>query len=221
LLGLPSQKSSAKSICLFVTFTSNIECNCYRIFLPELLIMPKSTLSKFVLAPVLLSTTVLVILTLPLCFFGKKTVTVQFQEEPVFQGQLRDISTPYLCLASVLSLGAGVASIAFTGWRRSSRKSSQIEAQLSDLTRSIQEKEAQIEALQFSESQLVDTQLPTILPEEALTTSSTSQIGQTNVRSEEVEELNLQLQQIMTQMASVQAALSATEITVSSAYDKS
>lgn len=173
-----------------------------------------TTLSKFVLAPVLISTTVLVVLTLPLYFIGKKTVTVQLQEEPVFQGQLRDISTPYLCLASILSLGSGVASAAFSGWRRSSRKSSQIEAQLSDLTKNLQAKESQIEALQRSESQLLDTQLPTFLPEKALTTSSTRQVGQTNFKPQEVEELNLQLEEIMTQMASVQAALSATDTAV-------
>lgn len=93
--------------------------------------MSNSTLNKFVLTPVLLSATVLATLTLPLVFLNKKPVTIQLQEEPVFQGQLRDISTPYLGLASVLSLGAGVAIAAFFGWLISSRKSSQVETQLS------------------------------------------------------------------------------------------
>ncbi|MGB5961231.1 MAG: hypothetical protein WBG73_11275 [Coleofasciculaceae cyanobacterium] len=195
--------------------------------------MSNSTLNKFVLTPVLLSATVLAILTLPLVFLNKKPITIQLQEEPVFQGQLRDISTPYLCLASVLSLGVGVASAAFLGWQNSSRKSSQIEAQLSTLARKIQEKEAQIQALQSSELQLADTQLSTFLDEAGLaklttpnqinqsTTSSFASIetttampnsipNSTSLPVQEVEQLNSQLQEIMTQMASVQAALSAT-----------
>jgi hypothetical protein len=198
--------------------------------------MSNSTLNKFVLTPVLLSATVLVILTLPLVFFSKKPITIQLQEEPIFQGQLRDISTPYLCLASVLSLGAGVASVAFSGWRISCQKSSQVEAQLLNLTQNIQEKEAQIEALQRSESQLADSRLKTFLDgavfaKPVLTTPQTSQsvapsFASTELTSalpnlkpvsssnllpvQEVEELNSQLEEIMTQMASVQAALSAT-----------
>lgn len=198
--------------------------------------MSNSTFNKFVLTPVLLSATVLIIMTLPLVFLSKKPVTIQLQKEPVFQGQLRDISTPYLCLASVLSLGAGVASAAFSGWRNSSRKSSQVESQLSTLARKIQEKEAQIQALQSSELQLADTQLPTFLDEADLVKLTTpNQINQSTTSSfasletttaipnsipnstslpvQEVEQLNSQLQEIMTQMASVQAALSATRTT--------
>ena len=192
--------------------------------------MSNSTLNKLVLTPVLLSATVLAILTLPLVFLNKKPITIQLQEEPIFQGQLRDISTPYLCLASVLSLGAGIASAAFSGWQISSRKSSQVEAQLLRLTQNIQEKEAQIKALQSSESQLADSRLIAFLDEAAfskpVTTSpsfaSTDQTSAPNLNqvpsstllpAPEIEELNSQLQEIMTQMASVQAALSATRTT--------
>jgi hypothetical protein len=249
----------------------------------ELSIMSNSTLKKFVLAPVVLSAAVFGTLTLPLALLGKQPIVIQLQQEPVFQGQLRDISTPYLGFASVVSLGAGFASVAFTGWRRSTHKSSQVEAQLSDLAQHLQEKEAQLEALKLSESRLVasglsafvddDIPLESILKtsnasqnmplESGLKTSSASdsivevvtstnqpieeKAGVTpavNVQAEaqftsaqtslgytqaqpvvnppttaaqlapqEVEELHSQLQQIMAQMASVQAALSATRTT--------
>lgn len=245
--------------------------------------MPNSTLKKFVLAPVVLSAAVFGTLTLPLALLGRQPIIIQLQQEPVFQGQLRDISTPYLGLASVISLGAGFASVAFTGWRRSTRKSSQVEAQLSDLAQHLQEKEAQLEALKLSESRLVasglsafvdeDIPLESILKtskasqnmplESGLQASSASESvvevvtgtnqpieGQTGVAPavnlqaaaqiasaqtsldytqakpvvnppttaaqlapQEVEELHSQLQQIMAQMASVQAALSATRTT--------
>jgi hypothetical protein len=196
--------------------------------------MSNSTLNKFVLTPVLLSATVLAILTLPLILISNKPITIQLQKEPVFQGQLRDISTPYLCFASVLSLSAGVVSAAFSGWQTSSHKSSQVEARLSNLRQNIQEKEAQIQALQRSESLLADSQLKTFLDEAAfakpvITSNQTNQSvtpsfasiepstkpvpNSTEGNGKEVEELNLQLQEIMTQMASVQAALSATRTT--------
>jgi hypothetical protein len=203
--------------------------------------MSNSTLNKLVLTPVLLSATVLAILTLPLLLLSKKPITVQLQSEPVFQGQLRDISTPYLCFASVLSLGAGVASAAVSGWRISSRKSSHAEAKLSNLRRSIQEKEAQINALQGAELQLADSPLKSFLDDTAIGKPivASNQINQgvtsklasiesntvmpnfqpdpnsTSLPVQAVEELNSQLQEIMTQMASVQAALSATRTTES------
>jgi hypothetical protein len=81
-------------------------------------------------------------------------VAIQLQQEQVFQGQLRDVATPYLGLATVLSFGAGLASVAVTGWRMSTRKSSLVEAQLSDLEQNLKEKEAQLEALNVSEPRL-------------------------------------------------------------------
>lgn len=186
-----------------------------------------NTLKKLVITPVLLSVTVLAILTLPLLLLSKKPITIQLKKEPVFQGQLRDISTPYLGLASVISLGAGVASAAFSGWRISSRKSSQVEVQLSNLTRNIQEKEAQIEALQRSELKIADPQLKAFLEQADLAkpviaSHQTNQspmpnfqpaLSSTSLPVQAVEELNWQLQEIMTQMASVQAALTATPTT--------
>ena len=67
--------------------------------------MTTSPLKKFVLAPVVLSAAVFSVLTLPLAVFVSQPVTIQLQEEPVFSGQLRDVATPYLGLASALSLG--------------------------------------------------------------------------------------------------------------------
>jgi hypothetical protein len=128
--------------------------------------MSNSTLKKFVLTPVVISAAVFGTLTLPLAIFGKQVVTLQLQQEPVFQGQLRDAATPYLGLASLVSLGAGFASIAFSGWQRSTRKSSQVEAQLSDLAKHLQEKEAQIEALKLAESQLVVSGLKAFVDED-------------------------------------------------------
>lgn len=127
--------------------------------------MSNATLKKFVLAPIVISAAVFGTLTLPLAILGKQPIEIQFQKEPLFQGQLRDVATPYLGLATVLSLGTGFASIAFSGWRRSNYKSSEVEAQLSDLARNLKEKEAQLEALKLSESRLVTSGLSAFVDE--------------------------------------------------------
>jgi len=128
--------------------------------------MSGSPLKKFVLTPVVVSAAVFAAMTLPLAIFGSKPVTIQLQQEPVFQGQLRDVATPYLGLATALSLGAGVASIAVTGWRISTRKSSQAEAQLLDLTQNLKQKEELLEALQLSESRREASGLSAFVDEE-------------------------------------------------------
>ena len=128
--------------------------------------MSGSPLKKFVLTPVVVSAAVFAAMTLPLAIFGSKPVTIQLQQEPVFQGQLRDVATPYLGLATALSLGAGVASLAVTGWRISTRKSSQAEAQLLDLTQNLKQKEELLEALQLSESRREASGLSAFVDEE-------------------------------------------------------
>ncbi len=128
--------------------------------------MSESPLKHFVLTPVLISAAVFATLSLPLAILGKQQVHIQLQSEPVYQGQLRDVATPYLALASVISLGAGVASIALTGWRSSTRKSSEVEAQLSTLAQSLQEREAQLESLKLSQERLEASGLSAFVDEE-------------------------------------------------------
>lgn len=228
--------------------------------------MSGSPLKKFFLTPAVISASVFAALTLPLAVLGNKPVTIQLQQEPVFYGQLRDVATPYLGLASVLSVGAGVASIAVAGWRQSSRKSSEVEAQLSGLAQHLKEKEAQLEALKHSESRLEASGLKAFLDEDvplepqqltetanfsvplaieqfaiaspvveapvAVQSASAVQaaakfacaqtfLGYSQVKTlkqpettapdltQEVEQLQAQLQKIMAQMATVQSALTA------------
>ena len=142
--------------------------------------MSGSQLQKYIVTPLVISASVFGALSLPLALFGKQPVTIQLQGEPVFYGQMRDVASPYLGLTSAISLGAGVASIAITGWRSSSRKSSQVQAKLSDLSQHLKAKEAQLEALQLSEAKLEASGLQafaneTVQLEQAIETESVSQ----------------------------------------------
>ncbi|MEO0539556.1 MAG: hypothetical protein AAFZ80_01695 [Cyanobacteria bacterium P01_A01_bin.105] len=90
----------------------------------------------------------------PLALFGHKPVTVQVGPRPIFSGQLRDLSTPYLGLAVSASMGAGLLTLAMAGWRQSQRQVNQVERQLAELDQQVQEKSALIEDLAFSEAKL-------------------------------------------------------------------
>lgn len=128
--------------------------------------MTGAQLKKFVLTPVVLSAAVFAALSSPLAIFGSKPLTIQLQEEPVFQGQLRDFSAPYLGLTSAMSLAAGIASVAVSGWRLSARKSSQTEAQLSELEQDLKQKEVLLEQLKLSEARLDASGLSQFVDEE-------------------------------------------------------
>ena len=111
-------------------------------------------LKNLVLVPFLISAAVFSTLTLPLALLGSKPVAIRVQEEPVFDGRLRDIATPYLGLSGLLSLGTGIASVAVTGWRQSSFKSAQFEKQLLGIQQHLKEKEKLLQELKLSESRL-------------------------------------------------------------------
>ena len=135
--------------------------------------MSGSSLKSFLLPATLLSSTVFVALTLPLALLGSKPIDIRMQSEPVFSGQIRDIAAPYLGFAAALSLGVGTASIAVTGWKRSARKSSQMEEALSSVQENLQLKESQLEALKLSESQLAAAGLTTFLQGEVVSQKPT------------------------------------------------
>lgn len=107
-----------------------------------------------ILSATLLSCTVFSCLTLPLVTLGSNSVEIEFQKEHFFAGKLKDVASPYLGVAALVSLGAGAVSLSMSGWRNSSQKSSQIEKQLSQLQQELQEKEKQLEEVQLSEPYL-------------------------------------------------------------------
>ncbi|MBW4648991.1 MAG: hypothetical protein KME06_09835 [Kastovskya adunca ATA6-11-RM4] len=116
--------------------------------------MTVSPLKRFILPSVVLSGAIFSLLTLPLTVIGSEDVVIQLREEPMFHGKVRDVAAPYLGFATALSLGVAVGSVAITGWRESSRKSAQIDEELSTLQDNLKKKEGQIEELKLSEMQL-------------------------------------------------------------------
>ncbi|MBF2016597.1 MAG: hypothetical protein IGS23_15635 [Rivularia sp. T60_A2020_040] len=128
--------------------------------------MSLSALTKFILPPVLASAAVFSAMTIPLSAIGDKQINIKFQEETLFFGKLRDVALPYVVVSTGLSLGAGIAAVAICGWRNSSRKSAEIEAQLSQLEQQLQQKEELLKEFKLSESRLQVSGLNNFLDEQ-------------------------------------------------------
>ncbi|HEY9652163.1 MAG TPA: hypothetical protein V6C95_15975 [Coleofasciculaceae cyanobacterium] len=125
--------------------------------------MTASCLKQFLLTPVLISSSIFFTATLPLMVLGNQPIQVQLQEESVFSGKVKDLATPYLVLAALVSVGGGIAAIALAGWRQSYCQSHQIQVQFSDLQQELATQEAQLTELKLSESRLKATGLDVFL----------------------------------------------------------
>lgn len=111
-------------------------------------------MKRAVLTSALLSCAVFSCLTAPLAVFGSNLIDIEYQRENIFVGRLKDIATPYLGLAGLISVGAGAVSFCVSEWRRSAQKSTQIETQLVELKNELQEKSTQIDDLRLADSYL-------------------------------------------------------------------
>ncbi len=85
---------------------------------------------------------------------SSNTISIDVQDQSVFSGTVDDLAVPYLGLAAAASLGIGMISISMAGWRSSSRRSAELEEKAQELQRHLQEKEAELETLKFSEQRL-------------------------------------------------------------------
>lgn len=124
-------------------------------------------ISRCLLSSTLLAGAVFCGSTLPLAALGSKPVTIQLGEKPIFVGAVEEFAAPYLGLATAMSVGVGVVSLAAAGWRQSSRKLSLAEEQMSTLKQQLNEKAVLIEGLKFSEARLATSGLDGFLEDEA------------------------------------------------------
>lgn len=129
--------------------------------------MTLSALQKFFFPSIVSAVTVFSAMSFPLVTLGDKQTVIKFQEEVIFDGKLRDIAAPYVILATAMSIGAGIFTIAVCGWQYSARKSTEFQQELSGLEKHLEEKEAQLQEFKVSESRLQVSGLTTFLDDEA------------------------------------------------------
>lgn len=130
--------------------------------------MSVSPLKSSVLPATVLAGAMFSSLTVPLAVFGSEPVDIQLGQEPIFSGTIKDLAAPYVGVVGVLSIGMGVAGVAIAGWQQSSRKSEQVEAKLSNLKQTLDEKELQLQATLLSEQRLEASGLDFFLQDETL-----------------------------------------------------
>lgn len=173
--------------------------------------MTLSPLKKALLPSLLISGAVFSSLTLPLAVFGSQPLVVQVQEEPIFVGKLKDIAAPYVGLATLLSAGAGVASLTMGAWQQSSRKANKLEERLSNLQQQLQETEGQLETLKLSEVRLQATGLGAFLDEVEVSGQTVAPVKETVVQTATVQAAvsmhPAQLAQIENQLAGLRKQL--------------
>ncbi|MEA5625738.1 hypothetical protein [Nostoc sp. UHCC 0251] len=128
--------------------------------------MTLSALQKFLLPPAIATLSVFSLMSFPVATLGDKQIAIKFQEEPIFDGKLRDIAIPYVVFATALSIGSGISALAFCGWRNSSSKSAKIQQELSNLEQHLQQKEALLKEWQVSEPRLQTSGLNAFLDDE-------------------------------------------------------
>jgi hypothetical protein len=128
--------------------------------------MNLSAIRKFVLFPIIASAGIFAAMSLPLVLFGDKPVSIRFEEEPIFDGKLRDVAPPYVVLITTLSLGVGVSAAAISGWKSSARKSVEVEKHLSHLEQHLDEKDQMLREMKLADSRLQVAGLSVFLDEE-------------------------------------------------------
>jgi len=124
------------------------------------------SIKKILLQTFVIPGTVFCACTLPLAVLGSEPVVIEFQEERIFAGQLREIASPYLIFATALSIGTGFAAMAIAGWQQSSQKYALAEQELLDLQQALKEKEIELENIKLSDSRLAAFGLSSFLEDD-------------------------------------------------------
>jgi type II secretory pathway pseudopilin PulG len=128
--------------------------------------MSLPSFGKLLFTSALASGAIFSALTMPIVIFGSEPIVIQTKGESIFEGKLQDIAAPYLSVAGVLSLVAGVAGISVAGWRQSAQRHEEVEQQLLNLRQCLTEKETQIQGMLLSEKSLESSGLRFFLEDE-------------------------------------------------------
>lgn len=137
-----------------------------------------SSLGKLFVPAALAAGTVFSAFAIPLSLYGSQPLSIQFKEERVFEGQLRDIANSYLALAGILSLGASFTTCAAIAWKSSARQVKEAEDQRFKIEQQLKQKEAQLQEALMSDAYLADSGLRYFLDEDVPLHSPTSELAQ-------------------------------------------
>ena len=123
---------------------------------------------KLVLSSVVACGAVFALMTVPLAIIGDNQVRIRIEEESFFYGSLRDVSTPYIVFATLISLGTGISVAALMGWKQSNINSFNYQEKLGLLEKDLKLKEKLLEEFKLSDSRLQASGLDSYLPSQSI-----------------------------------------------------
>ena len=123
---------------------------------------------KLILSSIIACAGVFALMTAPLAIMGENQVGIRIEEESFFNGRLRDVSSPYIVFATLISLGAGISVAALMGWKESNRNSFNYQEKLALLEKNLQQKDKLIEEFKYSDSRLQSSGLNSYLSSQSV-----------------------------------------------------
>jgi hypothetical protein len=128
----------------------------------------EKSLSHFLVPAFLTTSAVFTALALPVIMFGNQRLNVEHEGSTVFTGQINDLAAPYLGLGAIASVGLGVSGVAMQGWRKSARKSAQLDHKVDGLQDRLKEREDYLRAALTSDAYLERSGLNFFLAEDTV-----------------------------------------------------
>lgn len=127
--------------------------------------MTTSPLTKVVLPAATLAGAVFLGLTAPLALYGSETIEIQFRDETVYAGKLREVAGGYIGLAALLGIGVGTTLTSLAGWRAASGRADSSDQLVESLQQNLSEKSLEVEQLLIASPQLSSAGLDGFLHE--------------------------------------------------------
>jgi hypothetical protein len=122
-------------------------------------------LKKLLLPTVIISGTLLVSFGLILGTQGSKPIEIQFDNQQVFYGELRDIISPPV--GALISIGVGLTTVSLLGWQQTRKKTQALQMQVSQLQKQILDRDSQIQELKIASPSSVLSKLDWFLEQES------------------------------------------------------
>lgn len=99
----------------------------------------------------------------PFAMHKSEVVKLQVQDQPVLSAELRDLATPYLVGAGLVSAAIGTGFMGIAGWRKAASLKQQSEAEVASLQQEMLLHKAELEALKYSQPRLRSQNLDAFL----------------------------------------------------------
>jgi hypothetical protein len=129
--------------------------------------MSDKTFSKLLFPALLTTGAVFTALAAPVVMFGSEKLTIRQGDATPFSGTVREAALPYLGLAAFASVGLGLSGVAVGGWRKTAKRTTQLDHQVAQMQQQMVEKDEYLRQALMSDAYLERSGLDFFLGDEA------------------------------------------------------